>query len=109
MTKLSCSVRSCVHNEENKCCLRDITVGGRDAVTTDSTECENFDLRSGNMTNSVASSCGCMDPNNELKVGCEAVNCIYNKKQMCRAEHIDIVGASAKNVEQTECCTFTMK
>ena len=42
MTKLECSVKNCVYNEEPYCCKGDIMVEGRDAKNTSETACASF-------------------------------------------------------------------
>ena len=45
MTKLECSVKNCVYNEEPYCCKGDIMVEGRDAKNTSETACASFQER----------------------------------------------------------------
>ena len=106
MPTLSCSVRNCYYNKENRCCKENILVEGKHATTTDATTCDSFKVKNDSFTNS----CECDRPaNNALKVACRAENCSYNEKCMCHADHIDIAGADAHKSDQTECRTFIMK
>lgn len=106
MPTLSCSVKNCYYNKENKCCKENILVEGKNATTTDATTCDSFKIKNDAFTNS----CSCdASANNALKVLCRAENCTYNNKCVCNAEHIDISGQDAHKSEQTECRTFIMK
>ncbi len=106
MTRLDCSVKNCYFNNEMKCAKDEIQVEGKEATTTDSTECSSFRMNNSTAKNST----GCkLTPNEELKVACNAVNCVYNRNEVCNAGHIDIAGISADRSEQTECGTFRMK
>lgn len=100
MTKLDCSVDTCVHNERNMCCKSEILVQGREAVTKEETCCGSYDKRG----------CGCKneikDPNGEAKITCEARNCYYNAEGKCEAGHIGVAGSRAEDKSQTECSTF---
>lgn len=105
MPSLDCSVRNCYYNKNNRCSREDILVEGKHAKTTDATACDSFKIKNDEFTNS----CKCdTAPNEYLKVACRAENCVYNKKCMCDAKHIDIAGISASKSEQTECGTFRM-
>ena len=106
MPTLSCSVRNCYYNKENRCCKEDILVEGKHATTTDATLCDSFKIKKDSYGNTCGTEC---TPNNSLKVACRAENCSYNQKCMCNATHIDIVGTEASKSEQTECRTFMMK
>ena len=101
MTELSCSVTSCTHNSDCYCCKGEIQVGGSDATEKHCTCCDSFSERRGDsFRNSFES------PSESLKVGCEAEHCVYNNDCCCCADHIDIAGAGAKAINQTECSTF---
>ena len=104
MTKLGCSVTTCLHNADLCCCKNQITVEGKDAKTSDCTCCGSFDEKSGDsFKNSYQS------PNTHLEVQCEAINCAYNEKKVCRAENIGIAGTGATTANQTECATFKLR
>lgn len=106
MTKLECSVKNCYFNNQMKCTKDAIQVEGREATTTDSTECSSFRM---NHSTAKNSSCCDLTPKDSLNVACSARNCVYNKHEECHAAHIDIAGISADKMEQTECGTFKMK
>lgn len=101
MTRLDCNVTGCMHNAENCCCLSSITVGGKTAEKKCDTCCASYDEKTGGaFTNAFKT------PESELRVACEAENCIYNKNKLCVAEHIGITGGNATQARQTECSSF---
>lgn len=104
MTSLKCSVTSCMHNSEHYCCKNVIRVEGEDETTTKHTCCCSFDHSKGDsFKNSYES------PNSELKVECDAVNCMYNDNKLCSANHIDISGSGSKTSNDTACATFRVR
>lgn len=104
MTKLTCTVASCLHNCDHCCCKQAIIVDGRDAKEKDGTCCGSFDEnREGSFKNVFKT------PENRLEIDCEAVNCIYNENRHCVAEHIDVTGDGASRAEHTRCSTFTVR
>lgn len=101
MTKLDCSVTSCLHNADQCCCKMAIVVDGRKAQDKEGTCCGSFDEnRDGSFKNVFKT------PENRLEIDCEAVECIYNENRHCEADHIDIAGDGAKTAEHTLCATF---
>ncbi|MCI6675674.1 MAG: DUF1540 domain-containing protein [Clostridiales bacterium] len=104
MTNLKCSVTNCVYNDSHLCSKDAIRVGGEEATEQQYTCCESFcDCHHSSAKNNA----NCAIP--QTKIGCEAVNCIYNENRYCHANHIDITGNGAGKPEQTECSTFKMK
>lgn len=105
MTKLKCSVQSCMYNEDSLCCKGDIKVEGKDAKATRETSCSSFKERSHD--------CGCNTVGHKSKtidVDCDAVKCVYNENLKCQAKQIGIAGSGhAKESKETECATFTCK
>ena len=100
MTKLVCSVDTCVHNSDHYCCKGKIQVEGERAETPSSTCCASFDEKKDCCRNSYET------PDEMLEVACDAVHCMYNKNKFCHAGKIGISGSGAKKMEQTECATF---
>ena len=92
MTKLDCTVTTCVHNAEKCCCKSGILVEGAQA--------EN---RGGLFKNLFKT------PESKLEVECDVANCLYNDDHQCRAERITIAGDGAMAVGQTECASFREK
>jgi len=105
MTKLDCSVVSCVYNNNKKCKRENITVGGHEAMKPSETACESFSPKGTNTLTSLA----CGGPNTELNVSCNAVTCRYNDNKKCAANHIQIAGVKATTTGETECGTFQNK
>ena len=69
MTRLDCSVKNWYFNNEMKCAKDEIQVEGKEATTTDSTECSSFRMNNSTAKNST----GCkLTPNEELKEHAEA-------------------------------------
>lgn len=103
MTGLDCNAKSCTHNEECKCCLTSIGVGGDHACKTDDTCCKDF----------YEDKCGCKNaaetPKNALHVSCDADTCTYWDNQLCVADHIDISGITASTSGETVCATYKNK
>lgn len=101
MTKLDCTVKSCLHNSENCCCKNAIIVEGSDAKDSQDTCCGSFDENKDGAFHNMFKT-----PESKLEVDCEAVKCIYNTDHHCSAEHIGIAGDGAKTSEHTECASF---
>lgn len=101
MTRLDCSVKTCVHNSENCCCKRGILVEGSEARDTCDTCCGSFEENRGGMFKNLFKT-----PETRLQVDCDAVTCVYNDDHQCRAEKIAISGDGARAVGQTECVSF---
>jgi hypothetical protein len=101
MTALGCNVKSCCHNNENCCCLSSIKVDGTAADKCDDTCCGSFfEDKSGVSKNAVK------NPQQDLYIQCEATNCIYNEREQCYANHVDISGITASDAGETVCSTF---
>ena len=101
MTRLDCNVTGCVHNAENCCCRNSITGEGKTAREKCDTCCASFDENKGQMFKNMFKT-----PESELRVACEAENCVYNKDRFCVAGHIGIAGGNASEPYQTECASF---
>ena len=104
MTKLGCSVTTCVHNSEKCCCRQGILVEGAGAHDSCDTCCGSFDENRGGLFKNLFKT-----PESRIDVECSAVNCLYNDEHRCRAERITIMGDGAKAVGQTECVSFRQK
>lgn len=103
MPVLRCNVKTCLHNEDEYCCKGKILVEGENATSARATCCSSFDERTGETFKNRYET-----PDTHLAVSCEAVNCIYNKKKKCVAEHITISGNQASIADETECASFTI-
>ncbi|MFR8032812.1 MAG: DUF1540 domain-containing protein [Lachnospiraceae bacterium] len=104
MSCLQCSVATCVHNSEHRCCKNEIIVEGAKARSIPETCCGSFDERRGETFKNQFET-----PNTTAKISCEVCNCIYNKEHVCQAERVDIAGNGASAATQTECSTFRQK
>ena len=55
MTNLSCNACSCVHNDDNCCCLNGIDVKGSNACECSETCCGSYSYKDGSAKNNTAS------------------------------------------------------
>lgn len=104
MTRLDCTVTSCMYNKEKSCCKDNIQVEGNNAKHSKDTCCSSFRERGeGNYQSSVDY------PTKETSVSCKAEECTFNENSVCHAKHIGIAGGSACECKETECATFRCK
>lgn len=104
MVRLDCNVKNCIHNADNCCCRGNILVDGSHAWDKEATNCSSFYLRpEGSAANNMET------PDTYLGVDCYAENCRFNRNMVCHAEHIQIKGAQAFTVPETECSSFEAK
>ena len=54
MTNLSCNACSCVHNDDNCCCLNGIDVKGSNACECSETCCGSYSYKDGSAKNNTA-------------------------------------------------------
>lgn len=104
MTRLDCSVTSCLHNSDNYCCKSAIIVEGMQAQNKTDTCCGSFDENKDGSFHNLFQS-----PESRLEVDCEAENCVYNESRHCSAQHIGISGDGASETGHTECATFKIR
>ncbi len=104
MTRLDCNVTNCLHNADNCCCRRAISVEGEKAENCCDTCCASFDEKKEWSFKNLFKT-----PESRLEIECDAVNCVYNESCLCCAEHIAITGMDAKKTKETECATFKAK
>lgn len=104
MTKLDCTVTTCVHNAEKCCCKNAILVEGAQARNCCDTCCGSFEENRGGLFKNLFKT-----PESKLQVDCDVMNCLYNDDRTCRAERITIAGDGAMAVGQTECASFREK
>ena len=104
MTNLGCSVKTCVHNQNQLCCLKQIEVSGKGALNPDMTCCSSFAKEKGAMANALHTS-----PDRATGIKCEVENCAYNDHHCCTANAVSINGATASTCGQTECSTFKQR
>lgn len=101
MTRLDCTVSTCVHNSEKCCCKREILVEGMGANACQDTCCGSFEENRGGLFKNLFKM-----PESKLEVDCDVMSCLYNDDHLCRAEKITITGDGARAVGQTECSSF---
>ena len=93
MTRLECTVASCVHNSEKCCCKQGILVEGVNARESCDTCCGSFEENRGGLFKNLFKT-----PETRLQVDCDVLNCLYNDDHQCRAERISILGDGARAV-----------
>lgn len=101
MAILSCGVENCTYNKECQCCKGDIMVGGKNAISRESTSCDSFREKKGDAFTSSTS-----HPSSTISIDCEAIKCVYNTDYRCSADHVDIKGNGAMKSMDTLCATF---
>ena len=104
MTNLGCTVKTCVHNEDKLCCLKEIEVAGKGALNPDMTCCSSFAKEKGAVSNVLHES-----PERTTAIKCSVENCTYNHHNYCTASTVDIAGSKASTSGQTECSTFKQR
>ena len=104
MTNLGCTVKTCVHNSDSLCCLKEIEVSGKGALNADMTCCSSFVKEKGSLSNSLQGT-----PEKQTGIKCSVDNCAYNHHCYCTADSVDISGAKAMTSGQTECATFKQR
>ena len=104
MTRLDCTVTSCLYNKESCCCKDKIEVGAEGASRhSRDTCCASFRERGEGVRSSVDI------PTKNTDVACQAVECTFNENCHCQAKHIGIAGGAACDCRETECATFRCK
>ena len=104
MTNLGCTVKTCVHNENKLCCLKEIEISGKGAINADMTCCSSFVKETGAASNALS-----QNAERATGIKCEVENCTYNHHHYCTADCVDITGAKAATCGQTECSTFKQR
>ena len=104
MTRLDCTVTSCLYNKERCCCTDNIEVTGDHARHSRDTCCISFRERT---ADGVRSSVDI--PTKNTDVICQAVECTFNENCHCQAKHISVAGGAACDCRETECATFRCK
>ncbi len=101
MPNLDCTVTTCTYNVDEYCAKGAILVAGEDAKQPRETCCSSFEDKK---------TCGCTNSSrmvdHQVKVECEAVDCIFNEAKMCNAGQIGIAGSNACTCKETECSSF---
>lgn len=103
MTHLDCNVISCAYNGDCSCKRGDVHVVGEEATSASGTCCDSFVCRgSGSASNSFGT------PKKETQVFCDALECRFNRRNFCTADHIGISGNHAEDRRSTECASFVI-
>ena len=79
MTKLDCTVTTCIHNAEKCCCKSGILVEGAQAKNCCDTCCGSFEENRGGLFKNLFKT-----PESKLEVECDVANCLYNDDHQCR-------------------------
>ncbi len=102
---LHCSVTNCASNRDAMCCRNGINVGGVNAKTSDCTCCEAFQQEIVGVTNQSM----CQNPNPDIRIHCDAMECVHNNAHKCTAKDVNICGNHAGDKHETKCTTFKAK
>lgn len=100
MTKLDCTVTTCIHNAEKCCCKSGILVEGAQAKNCCDTCCGSFEENRGGLFKNLFKT-----PETRLQVDCDVLNCLYNDDHQCRAER-SRSWRRTRAAGQTECGSF---
>ena len=118
MTRLSCTARTCVHNEGGLCEAESILIEGTDANTSLETFCSSFRENSVSEqftaaftnTNYMGELMQIFSSKDQIKmnpnIGWHATRCFYNGNGRCEALDIAIRGDRASDPRETLCETF---
>lgn len=111
MPILKCGVNTCTYFYDHRCSKSVIKVTGDDALREDETNCSSYHKRDRHAEDDYNLEIGTIDNiiSDYLSVNCEALNCIYNRNELCYAKDIKIDGTRAKHSEETFCSSFVNK
>jgi len=106
MSKISCGVENCSHNNEHKCFANIITVGGKSAKKDSDTCCASFldSVAYSSLTNIIDTSSNGCDV-----VSCTVGTCTHNSDEHCNAKAIEVNGYNVNLYSETDCLTFKKK
>ena len=104
MTRLDCTVTSCLYNKERSC-WKDNMVAGAEGGSRHSRDtcCASVRERGEGVRSSIDI------PTKNTDVACQAVECTSNENCHGQAKHIGIAGGAACDCRETECATFRCK
>ena len=89
MTKLDCTVTTCIHNAEKCCCKSGILVEEHRRRTAVIPAAEALRRTGADFFKNLFKT-----PESKLEVECDVANCLYNDDHQCRAERITIAGTA---------------
>jgi hypothetical protein len=107
MSKLKCSVKHCLYNQNNLCGRNAISIDGYNSYSKSETCCESYSpISTHNFLYEISS----LDVKPETTIYCDAVNCVFQKDAKCHADHIEIKEGvdkpGFKAIHTTNCKTF---
>lgn len=100
MTNIKCNVKTCKYYNNDKCMSSEIDVGKRDAVKKEQTICETYRKKG---KGSFLTEFGLLNAYSNHDICCEAKNCKYNDKCICKKDSIQI------NEKHKECESFKLE
>ncbi|MFY9421559.1 MAG: DUF1540 domain-containing protein [Bacilli bacterium] len=109
MPRLKCGVDTCAYWHDKYCIREGIRVKGEKALAVAETRCSSYRPRSRTARNSFHLEIGKLGDSLHLEVSCEAVNCIFNRREICHAQEIKIDGTRARKSAETFCSSFVLK
>lgn len=111
MPLLKCGVDTCTYFYENRCSKSVIKVTSFDALQEKETNCASFHKRDRTAFDDYNLEIATIDEiiSDYLSVNCTAINCVYNRNELCYAKEIKIDGTKAKFYKDTFCSSFVNK
>lgn len=111
MPLLKCGVDTCSYFYDGKCSKSVIKVSGYGALKESDTNCASYHKRNRTAYDDYNLEIATIDDiiSDYLSVNCSALNCIYNRNELCYAKDIKIDGTNAKLYKDTCCSSFVNK
>lgn len=100
MSRITCTVTNCYYNKRQGCTAPTLAVDGKNAEQSRFTFCDTFIEQKPGIRSSI------YEPKADTQIKCDAVKCVYNKREMCDADFVLVNGKNAKAPEETSCSTF---
>lgn len=98
MTKINCSAKTCVYNQNGGCHSGSIKIHENSEKNIN---CTSFIHVHKNVKSNIESECE--------HIVCNADDCVHNKNLECSCSNVYVTGNDAINFEETKCCSFISK
>lgn len=110
MPKLTCTVDTCIYNQDKYCIRNRIHIQGKLAKTDMETQCGSFKLKQDENKNIYMTEFARFGAVNEhLSIDCDSVNCAYNSNLLCSKNNVKIEGCEAVQRYDTLCKSFCLE
>lgn len=111
MPLLKCGVNTCTYFYDERCSKSVIEVVSEAAKKVLDTHCASYHRQDRSAYDNYNLEIATLDDiiSDYLSVNCEALNCIYNRNELCFAKEIKIDGTRAKEYKDTFCASFVNK